>query len=932
MTSNKFFPLAACIFFSVSALLTSCSTNETISTPKTLADIDTVSQARAARNIDVKKKSKKDVLEAYRQYIATAPAGDISRQRALTRLAELELEVSNELLESDENETQLTQYDSAINNTINLLETTLKDYPKAENNDKVLYQLAQAYDRTNQYEKSIEALKKLAEEYQKSPHYPEAQFRIGESYFARGEYISAEDAYTEVIFSLENDTFYEKALFKRGWTRYKQELYLEAADDFYLAIDRHNFTDMTDSEQSLLNEYMRAMSLSFSYQNNDGSIHQYFSNKPNYSFLYETYSSVSDIYIKQERYTDAAKVLEEFITYNPSSQNTPLAKIDMIKIWQKGGFTNQLHQAIDDFYKGYNPTTPYWENQKKNNENSEQVNTALRTYIVQISSYFHEDFDRKKKKADFNQAKKWYERYLNHYQAYANKDKIYSLYAELLHTNQQAEEAIQYFELAAFDGDLILDKKSAYATIAVLNEVIKPDAINKQQQTWIQKYIHYAQQYIELYPQDKQSEPIAMRGAELAFNGKNYEAAINIANKLTDNASNTSRNYTNNLKARAYLELQQYADAESVYLELLEDKAISNKERNTLLNSLALSIYRQAESAQKENQPDLALNHFIRIADVSPNSDLAADGLYDAIAMTMQSERWTDSISLINRFNTLYPNNKRKADITQKLSVAYLNSGDQGRAAKEFQRISQFSDNIEVKRAALWKAAELYDNKNNLKDAVIAYRDYAHTYKTPYPANMEAMYRLTELYKKMGDTQKQEFWQMRISSIDEKTTQRNKTDRTNFIASKTILELAQAKQNQFNNVQLKEPLAVNLGKKKTAMQAAVKLFGQASTYGIAEITTEATHSIGQIYLDFSKSLLTSEKPKNLGEEELIQYTILLEDQAFPFEEKAIEFYEANLTRTKDGTTNTWLDASFTQLKELFPVRYQRKGKISVYEK
>ena len=929
MTSNKFLPLAVCVFFSVSALLTSCSTNETISTPKTLADIDTVSKARAARNTDVKKKSKKDVLEAYRQYIATAPAGDISRQRALTRLAELELEVSNELLESDDDE---TQYDSAINNTINLLETTLKDYPKAENNDKVLYQLAQAYDRTNQYEKSIDTLKKLAEKYQKSPHYPEAQFRIGESYFARGEYISAEDAYTEVIFSLENDTFYEKALFKRGWTRYKQELYLEAADDFYLAIDRHKFTDITDSEQSLLDEYMRAMSLSFSYQSNDGSIHQYFSDKPNYPFLYETYSSVSDVYIKQERYTDATKILEEFITYNPTSQDTPLAKISMIKTWQKGGFTNQLHQAIDDFYNGYNPTTPYWASQTTDDDNSEQVDTALRTYIVQISSYFHADFDKKEKKTDFNQAKKWYERYLNHYQAYANKDKIYSLYAELLHTNQQAEEAIQYFELAAFDGDLILDKKSAYAAIAVLNDAIKPDTVNKQQQAWIQKYIRYTQQYIELYPQDKQSEPIAMRGAELAFNGKDYETVINIANKLTNNASDASRNYTNNLKARAYLELQQYADAESVYLELLEDKNISNKERHTLSNSLALSIYRQAESAQKENQPDLALNHFTRIADVSPGSSLASDGLYDAIAMTMQSERWTDAISLINRFNTLYPNNKRKADITQKLSVAYLNSGDQGRAAKEFQRISQFSDNIEVKRAALWKAAELYDNKNNLTDAVIAYRDYAHTYKTPYPANMEAMHRLTELYKKMGDTQKQQFWQIRISNIDEKTTKRNKTDRTNFIASTTILELAQSKQNQFNKVQLKEPLAVNLGKKKTAMQAAVKLFGQASTYGIAEITTEATHSIGQIYLDFSQSLLTSEKPKNLGEEERIQYTILLEDQAFPFEEKAIEFYEANLTRTKDGTSNTWLDASLTQLKALFPVRYQRKGKVSIYEK
>lgn len=942
MTSNKYFfrALSGChtkkyilsLFTLSCVLLSSCSNNGTTAETKTLADIDTITKAKAARNTVIQKKSKADVLQAYRKYIASAPEGDISRQRALTRLAELELEVSNELLQEGGDETQPNKYDTAINNTIHLLETTLKDYPDAKNNHKVLYQLAQAYDRTNQYEKSISTLKKLATKYQNSPHYPEAQFRIGESHFARGEYIAAEDAYTEVIFSLENDVFYEKALFKRGWTRYKQELYLEAADDFYLAIERHNFKEIEDGEKSLFQEYMRAMSLAFSYQRDNDSIHQYFTNKPNYPFLYETYESISDAYIKQERYTDAAKVLEEFTLHNPNNRSTPLAKIGIIKIWQQGGFTDQFHQSIDEFYRGYNPKQAYWENQKQNDETAEKVNAAMREYIVQISLVFHSSFDKKRKNTDFKQAEKWYKRYLSHYQAYANKDKIYTLYGELLHSNKNAEEAIQYFELAAFDGDLILDKKSAYSAISVLNEIINPNVASKQQQEWIKKYIRVAQQYIELYPQDKQSEPIAMRGAELAFNGKNYESVINIANKLTDNASDNSRNYTNSLKARSYLELMQYADAESVYLELLENKGSSQSERNTFSDSLALAIYRQAESAQKENQADLALNHFTRIADVAPNSPLAADGLYDAIAMTMQTERWTDAISLINRFNTLYPNNKRKADVTQKLSVAYLNSGDQGKAAKEFERISQFSDNIEIKRASLWKAAELYESKNNVDDAINAYRDYANTYTTPYPAYMEAMFKLTELYKKQGDMQKREFWQTRISRVDDKATKRNKTDRTNFIASKTILELAQIKQNQFNRVQLREPLAVNLGKKKTAMQESVKLFGQASTYGIAEITTEATHNIGQIYLDFSKSLLNSEKPKNLSGDELTQYNILLEDQAFPFEEKAIEFYEANLTRTKDGTTNTWLDASFQQLEKLFPIRYQRKGKVSIYEK
>ncbi|HEY9049964.1 MAG TPA: hypothetical protein VIQ03_00375, partial [Gammaproteobacteria bacterium] len=61
-----------------------------------------------------------------------------------------------------------------------------------------------------------------------------------------------------------------------------------------------------------------------------------------------------------------------------------------------------------------------------------------------------------------------------------------------------------------------------------------------------------------------------------------------------------------------------------------------------------------------------------------------------------------------------------------------------------------------------------------------------------------------------------------------------------------------------------------------------------------------------------------------------QYQILLEDQAFPFEEKAIEFYETNLARVKDGTYNEWIGKSHARLKQLFPVRYNREAKIDAY--
>ena len=111
------------------------------------------------------------------------------------------------------------------------------------------------------------------------------------------------------------------------------------------------------------------------------------------------------------------------------------------------------------------------------------------------------------------------------------------------------------------------------------------------------------------------------------------------------------------------------------------------------------------------------------------------------------------------------------------------------------------------------------------------------------------------------------------------------------------------------------------------MQDAVKLYGQAAVYGHAEFVTRSTLAIDDIYRNFSTSLLESERPRNLSADELDQYNILLEDQAFPFEDKAIEFYETNVSRIAQGTFDAATRSSLQQLKVLFPARYARPGKV-----
>ncbi len=58
--------------------------------------------------------------------------------------------------------------------------------------------------------------------------------------------------------------------------------------------------------------------------------------------------------------------------------------------------------------------------------------------------------------------------------------------------------------------------------------------------------------------------------------------------------------------------------------------------------------------------------------------------------------------------------------------------------------------------------------------------------------------------------------------------------------------------------------------------------------------------------------------------ELEQYDVLLEEQAFPFEEQAISLHEINVRRSWDGVYDQWVQKSFEALRALVPARFDKQ--------
>jgi hypothetical protein len=105
------------------------------------------------------------------------------------------------------------------------------------------------------------------------------------------------------------------------------------------------------------------------------------------------------------------------------------------------------------------------------------------------------------------------------------------------------------------------------------------------------------------------------------------------------------------------------------------------------------------------------------------------------------------------------------------------------------------------------------------------------------------------------------------------------------------------------------------------MEAALAAYKAASEYHVAEVTTAATYETAELYRTLGKDVQHSERPRNLKPDELEQYESLLDDQAFPFEEQAIQIHEINTARARDGVYDDWVKKSYAALAELKPGRY-----------
>ncbi|MEE4185398.1 MAG: tetratricopeptide repeat protein, partial [Gammaproteobacteria bacterium] len=808
-------------------------------------------------------------LEQYRQYLESPDGDPVTRLEAMRRLGDLNLEVGEAAsIEDSAYQQEMAFHKDAILLYEQLLERQ-SDYSKA---DQVLYQLSRAYESAGQPEQALVTLDRLVRDFPASRYLAEAQFRRGEILFVRKDYFGAAEAFAAVVAVGPQSAYFEQSLYKYGWAEFKQAEYdrsihafldllnlrLQAAgaDASAPRAESEALERMTRAERELVDDTLRVLALTFSYMDGPATIDTYLSARGGRDSTYLLYDSLGSLYLSKERYLDAAAAYAGFVQREPFHALAPAVSLQVIESYKAGRFPGLVLEAKQTFVEAYGLESDYWSFHDV--ALRDDVIAPLKANLTDLAQYDHAQAQQTGAAESYARAADWYKRFLAYFPTDPESAQRSFLLGEILMETGSYAEASGYYVRAAYDyPGYERAAESAYAGLLAAREHLK-GLTGAGRADWQAQQLAQALRFATRFPAHPQSAPVLTDAAENYFNAGELDEALVVAGAVINRAVPASAELTRvawTVAGHSHFDSQQYPRAERAYRELRNLGGTELLAGAALDDRIAAAIYRQAEAAEAAGDVNTAVNQFLRVDAAAPRSPLRVTATYDAATLLVNAAQWELAVEVLQRFRNAYPEHPLNAEVTQKLAVAYQQSGAAGAAAREFEQVAVLAGvSAEVEREARWNAAELYEEAGDIAAARRVWKSFVREFPQPLAEVMEVRQRLADLAQAAGDSVDRNDWLLSIIQADARAGA-ERTLRTRTLAARASLELAEPKRLAYASVKLTAPLADSLKLKKARMEAALDAYNAAAGYEVADVTTVATFRIAEIYQHLGADLM-----------------------------------------------------------------------------
>jgi tetratricopeptide (TPR) repeat protein len=793
--------------------------------------------------------------------------------------------------------------------------------------------LSRAYEEVEDPDKAMQVMDRFVAEYPYSQYLDEVHFRRGEYFFVRKRFFEAEDAYNAIIRIGSSSDYYELGLYKLGWSLYKQEMYEEALHNYMAMLDYRlsigfDFDEEYDEEdEHRLADTFRVISLSFSNIGGPDVLDEYFASNGHRSYADKIYGNLAEFYFEKLRYDDAASVYKSFVDLNAYHKVSPHFGMRVVEIYGEAGFPKLVVEAKKDFASRYAIDAEYW--RFFDIEASPEVTGFLKQNLTDLAGHYHALYQEPafsdEQAENFSEASRWYRQFLGSFPADAESPNINYQLADLLLENEDFGLAAAEYERTAYEYDLH-EKSSAAGYAAVYAHRENLDRATGARVLDIKKLtVDSSLRFADTYVEHEQAPVVLGAAADDLYVMKDLPLAIESAHKLIErypDAEEGLRRSAWAVVANSSIDLAEYPDAEHAYTNVLALTPEDDETRPAVIDGLAAAIYKQGEQANLLEDYRQAAAHFLRIKALAPTSTIRTAAEYDAAAALIKVQDWVMASGVLEEFRVSHPQHELNTEATKQLAYIYREDGQIERSAMEHERIAAEATDPDLGREALLTAGELYDEATVMHEAVRVYERYVEEYPQPLDLAMQTRMRLAEIFKSERLEQRYHDELGAIVALDA-SAGGERTDRSRYLAGNAALVLAELRFETFAAVRLVQPFEESLAEKQRLMDEALIDFEVLTTYQVADVTAAATYYIAETYLDFSNSLLQSERPSDLSAAELADYELVIEEEAYPFEEQALEIHEKNFELFAGGMHNDWVQQSLDKLVTLMPGRYAR---------
>ncbi len=854
-------------------------------------------------------------------------------ERRSSAAHQFEGEAAQSGIELPEGETQ-----TALAGPLEAIETyrhILETYPDYERNDQVLYQMSRAYDELGRNEEAMDVMQRLVAEYPESRYIDEVYFRRGEFYFVRKKYLDAEEAYGAIIAAGPASSYYELALYKLGWTLYKQELYEEALHRYIAMLDHrlsigYDFDQPPDGSQDdehRVADTFRVISLSFSNLGGPEVIDEYFASQGQRSYADRIYSNLGEFYLDKLRYQDAAAVYGSFVELNPYHRVAPYFGMRIVEIYEAGEFPQLVVESKKDFAGRYALDADYWEHFDP--AESPEVLGFLKTNLTDLANHYHALYQHEElvdeRPVNYEEALTWYRQFLASFPQEPESPAINYQLADLLLEDGDFGQAAREYERTAYDY-ASHEKAAAAGYAAVFAHREHLAAAGEMERREIRRAtVDSSLRFAEAFPGHGKAATVLGAAADDLYDMGEFSRAIASARTLIERYPGAEPELVRSawiVVAHSSIDTEQYEDAEQAYASVLVLTAPDDESRPAIVDGLAASIYKQGERARDAADFRAAAGHFLRIQDAAPASAIGTIAQYDAAGALVELQDWTTAAEVLERFRSANGEHELATEATQQLAFIYREDGQLDRSAAEHVRMADESDDPEFSREALLTAGELYEDAADPETALSVYERYVASYPRPLGPALETRNRIAGIYRDRDDVVRYHDTLREIVAADA-TAGEERSPRTRYLAGQAALVLAEVLYERFAELPLVQPFEQSLAEKQARMDAAMAALEALVDYEVAEVTAAATYYIAEIYYGFSEAMLGSERPAGLSGAELTDYELVLEEEAYPFEERAIAVHEENYELLAVGVYNAWVQRSLDELAELMPGRYAK---------